>query len=74
MTQIVRQAMHGKGGEVKNLHTRIHFDTDCVSKSLQFLVCKMLLTQHLRQNESKESSVTLLEVSHSTSPGNYFLT
>ena len=73
MTQIVRQAMHGKGGEVKNLHTRIHFDTDCVSKSLQFLVCKILLTQHLRQNESEESSGTQLDVSHSTSLCDYFL-
>ena len=60
-------------GEVKNLTSRIQFDTDCVSKSLQFLVCKMLLTQHLCQNESEYASVTLLEVSHSTSPGDYFL-
>ena len=60
-------------GEVKNLTSRIQFDTDCVSKSLQFLVCKILLTQHLHQNDSEESSVTLLEVAHSTSPGDYFL-
>ena len=34
----------------------------------------MLLTQHLHQNESEESSVTLLEVSHSTiQPRDYFL-
>ena len=33
----------------------------------------MLLTQHLHQNESEYASVTLLEVSHSASPGDYFL-
>ena len=55
------------------LKPRINFDTGCVSKSLSLLLCKMLLTQHLCQNESEESTGTLLEVSHSTSPGDYFL-
>ena len=70
---MVCQSCLARMGEVKDLMSWIHFDTDCVSKSLQFLVCKMWFTQHLRQNESEESSGTQLDVSHSTSLCDYFL-